>query len=212
MSTVTTSHALPVYLPQQFSGRVADILSDGSMIVESEGRGWHCRRAASCLLTPEAGDTALLARSSDEKLWLLAVLERGKPQQAAQIVVEGDLNIATRGGSLTLNSERQLALESHRLQVKSSQGDCSIGNLEYRGDELNARVTLSRWIGERCESVWHTLTQLSEVIFRQVSKTEHVRAGQLDYQAEDYARLHARSTLITSETITKIDSEQIHVG
>lgn len=212
MSTATTSHALPVYLPQQFSGQVANILSDGSMVVESEGRGWHCRRAASCLLTPEAGDIALIARSSDEKLWLLAVLERAKPQQAAQIMVDGDLNIATRGGSLTLNSERQLALKSHQLQVNSAHGDCSIGNLEYRGDELSARVTLSRWLGDRCESVWQTLTQLSDVVFRQVRKTEHVRAGQIDYQAEDYARLHARSTMITSETITKIDSEQIHVG
>lgn len=212
MSTVTTPHALPVYLPQQFSGRVADVLSDGSMIVASEGRGWQCRRAASCLLTPEAGDTVLLARSSDEKLWLLAVLERATPQQAVQIIVDGDLNIATRGGSLTLNSECQLALASQRLQVQSTHGDCRIGNLEYRGDELNARVTLSRWVGERCESVWHTLTQLSEAVFRQVRKTEHVRVGQLDYQAEDYARLHARNTLITAENIAKIDSDQIHVG
>jgi hypothetical protein len=39
-----------------------------------------------------------------------------------------------------------------------------------------------------------------------------VRAGQLDYQAEDYARIHARNTLITSKDITKLDSEQIHVG
>ncbi|AHG20959.1 hypothetical protein Z042_16115 [Chania multitudinisentens RB-25] len=212
MNTVTSSQVLPVYSPPQFSGQVVDILFDGSLIVESAGRGWHCRRAASCLLTPETGDIALLARSDDEKLWLLAVLERAQPQQVAQISVTGDLNIATLGGSLTLSSERQLALESQRLQVKSAHGDCTIGNLAYHGEELSARVTLSRWVGERCESVWHTLTQLSTVIFRQVSKTEHVRAGQLDYQAEDYARLHARSTLITSETITKIDSEQIHVG
>lgn len=212
MNTARSSHALPVYMPQQASGRVVDILSDGSMVVESEGLGWHCRRAASCLLTPETGDNVLLARSDDEKLWLLAVLERACPQHSAQISIQGDLNISTQGGSLTLNSELQLALHSHSLQVKSTQGECAIGTLEYRGDEVKAQIGIGRWIGERCESVWHTVTHLSQMMFRQVKQTEHVRAGQLDYQAQDYLRLHSRNTLITAQDIAKIDSEQIHVG
>ncbi len=212
MSTALSSHALPVYMPQQASGRVADILSDGSIVVENEGLGWHCRQAASCLLAPEIGDTVLFARSDDEKLWLLAVLERACPEHLAHISIQGDLNISTLGGSLTLNSEQQLALNSHTLQVKSTHGECAIGTMEYRGDEVNARLGIGRWIGERCESVWHTVTHLSQLMFRQVKQTEHVRAGQLDYQAQDYLRLHSRNTLITAENIAKIDSEQIHVG
>ncbi|KEY58746.1 DUF3540 domain-containing protein [Serratia sp. DD3] len=212
MSAATASQVLPVYVPQQASGRVVDILSDGSVVVESEGLGWQCRRAASCLLMPESGDTVLFARSDDEKLWLLAVLERSCPEHQAQISVKGGLSISTSGGALTLNSEQQLVMNSHSLQIKSAQGECAIGTLEFQGDEVNANIRIGRWIGDRCESVWHTVTHLSQLLFRQVKQTEHVRAGQLDYQAQDYLRMHARSTLITSEKITKIDSDQIHVG
>lgn len=212
MNTACASHTLPVYMPQQVSGKVVDILSNGNIVVESEGLGWHCRQAASCLLTPATGDTVLIARSNDEKLWLLAVLERACPEQLAQINVQGDLRISTLGGSLTLNSEQQLALNSQHLQVKSAHGECAIGALQYQGDEVTARIGIGRWVGERCESVWHTVTHLSQLLFRQVKQTEHVRAGQLDYQAQDYLRLHSRNTLITAKEIAKIDSEQIHVG
>ncbi|MBW7983724.1 DUF3540 domain-containing protein [Enterobacillus tribolii] len=211
MTNALLSPTLPLNLPLQTSGRVADILSDGSLIVESAGRGWHCRRAASCLLTPESGDVVLLARSDDDKLWLLAVLERAQPELTAQLSVNGDLAISARGG-LTLSGERQLALDSQTLRVTADDGECAIRHLAFQSDEVSARVRIGRWLGDRCESVWHTLTQISQLSFRQVKQTEHVRAGQLDYQAEDYARLHARSTLITADTITKIDSEQIHVG
>lgn len=212
MSTAIASRPLPVYLPQQASGQVVDILSNGSIVVESEGLGWHCRQAASCLLAPQTGDKVLFARSDDDQLWLLAVLERACPERQAHIIVKGSLSISTQGGSLTLNSEQQLALHSHTLQVNSTHGECAIGSLEYRGDNVNAHIGIGRWIGERCESVWHTVTHLSQVMFRQVKQTEHVRAGQLDYQAQDYLRLHARNTLITADKIAKIDSDQIHVG
>lgn len=212
MTSAQVSPVLPLDLPLQTSGRVANILSDGSIVVESAGRGWHCRRAASCLLTPENGDVVLLARSDDDKLWLLAVLERAQPELTAQLSVNGDLAIAARGGSLSLHGERQLALESQTLRLKANAGECCIGNLDYQGDEISARVSVGRWVGERCESIWHTLTQISQLTLRQVKQTEHVRAGQLDYQAQDYARLHSRSTLISADAIAKIDSEQIHVG
>lgn len=212
MTSALLSPSLPLDLPLQTSGRVADILSDGSIIVECAGRGWRCRKAASCLLVPENGDVVLLARSGNEKLWLLAVLERASPAHASELSVDGDLAISARGGSLSLSGDQNLALDGRTLRVKANDGECSIGNLDYQGGEISARVRVSRWIGNRCESVWHTLTQISQLAFRQVKQTEHVRAGQLDYQAQDYMRLHARSTLISSDTITKIDSDQIHMG
>lgn len=187
--------------PFQASGFVTQGFDDGSLMVESEGRGWHCRRAASCVIAPQAGDTVLIA-GVDNQVWLLAVLERANPD-VAELSVPGDLHICSEG---------ELSFSSESLRVTAGQGDCHISEMNYSGEKLSAWVTLSRVVGKQAESVWQTVTQISHNLLRTTRQTEQVRAGQLDMKAEDYARLHAHNTVITSKAITKIDSEQIHMG
>ncbi|NCH04030.1 DUF3540 domain-containing protein [Cronobacter malonaticus] len=201
MSNINHKLAQTITQPVQASGTVTHCFADGSLMVESEGRGWHCRRAASCVIAPQAGDTALIA-SVDNQLWLLAVLERANPQ-SAELSVPGDLHIRSAG---------ELSLSGEALRVSAQQGDCHISEMKYSGDKLSAWVSLSRIVGKRAESVWQTVTQISHNLFRSTRQTEQVRAGQLDMKAEDYARLHAHNTVITSKAITKVDSEQIHMG
>jgi len=185
----------------QFSAQVTHCFEDGSLMVESEGRGWHCRRAVSCVIAPKMGDTVLIT-GVDNQMWLLAVLERANPQ-TAELNVPGDLHIASSGA---------LSLSSEALNVNAAKGDCHISEMTYSGDKISAWVTLSRIVGKRAESVWQTVTQMSQTLFRHTRQSEQVRAGQLDMKAEDYMRLHAQNTVITSKAITKVDSEQIHMG
>jgi hypothetical protein len=201
MSKVNHLLAQPILPPAQASAVVTHCFADGSLTVESEGRGWHCRRAASCVIAPQTGDTVLIA-SVERQIWLLAVLERANPQ-VAELSVPGDLHI---------RSEGELSLSSDALRVTAGQGDCHIDEMKYSGEKLSAWVSLSRVVGKRAESVWQTVTQISHSLFRTTRQTEQVRAGQLDMKAEDYARLHAHNTVITSKAITKVDSEQIHMG
>jgi len=178
----------------QFSAQVTHCL-------ECDGRGWHCRRAVSCVIAPQTGDTVLIS-AVDNQMWLLAVLERGN-NDATELSVPGDLRIASQGA---------LSLSSEALNVSAAKGDCHISEMTYSGDKISAWVTLSRIVGKRAESVWQTVTQLSHNLFRTTRQTEQVRAGQLDMKAEDYLRMHAHNTVITSKAITKVDSEQIHMG
>ncbi|MHA7848349.1 DUF3540 domain-containing protein [Serratia sp. D1N4] len=202
MTSAITPYTLPVTPPQQAAGQVVNLLSDGTLMVESEGRGWHCHRAASCLLTPEFGDRVLIA-SADGQLWLLAVLARAESQQPAVLSVEGDLQIAPLGN---------LSLDSQALNITAKTSDCHIEAMNYSGESLTAWLSLSRIVGRQCESVWQAVTQISHRLLRRTTQMEQVRAGQLDMQAEDYLRMHAQNTIITSKAMTKIDSEQIHMG
>ncbi|MDU4433446.1 MAG: DUF3540 domain-containing protein [Pluralibacter gergoviae] len=201
MSNVNHTLTQSLISPVQASGTVTHSFADGSLTVESEGRGWHCRRAASCVIVPQAGDTVLIARV-DNRIWILAVLEQLNPQ-ASQLRVPGDLQIHSQG---------ELSLSGASLRVSAEQGDCHIGEMKYSGDSLSAWVSLSRIVGKRAASVWQTVTQISHHLFRSTRQTEQVRAGQLDMKAEHYARLHAQNVVITSKAITKVDSEQIHMG
>lgn len=201
MSNINHQLAVAVTPPAQASGIVTHCFPDGSLTIESEGRGWHCLRAASCVIAPQAGDKVLIA-GVDNQLWLLAVLERANPL-SAELSVPGDLHI---------RSEGELSLSGAALRVSAEQGDCHIGEMKYSGDKLSAWVSLSRIVGKRAESVWQNVTQFSQNLLRTTRNTEQVRAGQLDMKAEDYARLHGHNTVITAKAIAKVDSEQIHMG
>lgn len=80
MSNVNHTLTQSLISPVQASGTVTHSFADGSLTVESEGRGWHCRRAASCVIVPQAGDTVLIARV-DNRIWILAVLEQLNPRR-----------------------------------------------------------------------------------------------------------------------------------
>jgi hypothetical protein len=201
MSNITHQLAQNIAFPMQASATVTHHFPDGSLSVESAGRGWHCRRAASCLITPQIGDCVLIT-TVNEQVWLLAVLESINAQQS-ELSVTGSLHICASG---------ELSLSSHQLRVSAKQGDCHISEMNYSGDKLSAWVSLSRIVGKHAESVWQSVAQISQNLFRTTRQSEVVRAGQLDMKAEDYVRMHAQHTLITSKAITKVDSEQIHMG
>lgn len=212
MNSLNHSFVPSIHTAFQQSGRLANLLPDGSFVVESAGRGWHCRKAASCLLDPEYEDTVLIAGNDDGQVWLLAVLERAQAEAAALISLPGDLCIATPQGSLNLQSKTQLQLESNTFSLQAEDATCQLKKLGFSAAEVSSWVGIGRWMGRRSESLWENITQISQHLFRQTRHTEHVRAGQIDCQADRHLRMHAHNTVITSEAITKIDSEQIHVG
>ncbi|EMX8467019.1 DUF3540 domain-containing protein [Serratia marcescens] len=185
----------------QHSGFVTHCFANGNLSVEADGRGWVCQRAVSCVIAPQIGDRVLFS-AVDDQIWLLAVLERANPA-SAELSVPGDLHICSQG---------ELSLSSATLRVSATQGDCHVSEMQYSGDQLSAWVSLSRIVGKHAESVWQTITQVSHNLLRTTRQTEQVRAGQLDMKAEDYARLHAHNTIITSKAVTKVDAEQIHMG
>ncbi|MDC9596165.1 DUF3540 domain-containing protein [Xenorhabdus anantnagensis] len=188
---------------QQMTGLITNVLQDGSFMAESKyNRGWSCRQAASCLLTPSMGDTVLITKINNQ-LWILAILERAEQQQIAEINVPGDLSISSQGN---------LSMNSNGLKITANNGNCHISEMQYSGESLSAWISITRLVGNQFESLWKTVTQLSNRLFRHTTQTEQVRAGQLDMKAESYARLHAQQTVVTAKAITKIDAEQIHIG
>ncbi|KOY61029.1 DUF3540 domain-containing protein [Photorhabdus heterorhabditis] len=211
MNATQKSFPLGINLPQQAAGQVVSILPTGDVIVEYQQRGWQCRVAISCLLSPQTGDEVLICGDDNHRLWVLAVLSRSDEQQTVTLSVPGNLCIAPQG-ELTLHSAEQVSIDSQSVQITAQQSDCHIAHMRYSGDELTAWVNVVCLLGQRVEALWKTVVQISQRVLRKVEQAEHVRVGQLDCQARDYVRLHARNTIITSQAITKVDSEQIHMG
>jgi len=219
MKTSTLNHRLPVYDPVHLIGSIEAAAVDGVFAVQCDGRVWHARRAASCLLAPAVGDTVLISGPDRARVYLIAVIEQADPS-VHRIEVEGDLTLATRTGAIAFDSAQDLhlksasavRLESETLAMRTKQADCVVDGMRYTGREVTATVGKTRLIGKVYEAVVDRLVQMSRNAFRTTDEVEHVRAGNLDYQAEQSARVHAKYTMVTGDDLVKVDAKQIHMG
>ncbi|MBT2334436.1 DUF3540 domain-containing protein [Variovorax paradoxus] len=186
-------------------GTVLQLLSDGSCIVEAQGSGerWQCPRAASCLLQPGMGDTVLVAGPQRGSLYLIAVITQADASRSC-IVAEGDLTISSRRGSISM--------QAPSLNLKAEKAQIDIADMDYRGAEVRVTTLVARFVGRTLETVLDRLSVLTRSSFRLTEEVEQVRAGQIDMQATETLRMHAKNTLVTSKALVKIDAEQIHMG
>lgn len=219
MSTATAPRLYPVYDPVHLIGTVSGRETDGDYTVDCDGRPWRVRRAASCLLAPHDGDQVLISGPDASCVYLIAVLAQADPGMA-RLEAEGDVVLSSRAGSVTLESpadvvlrsQAMLRVESARLDLRTPQARCVIERLRYVGAEAQATVGTTRLVGKVYETVMDRLSFLSRLAFRSTDEVEHVRAGTLDYQAAQSARLHAAYTMVTGDDLVKVDAKQIHMG
>lgn len=193
-------------------GGVYSVLSDGRQLL-------RCTRAASCLLRPAIGDTVLVSGPDANRLYLTAVAEQADAS-ASRIDVAGDLTLASDRGSVSIESPAQLALRGEqglnlattRLGIDAQDAECHVSQLRYQGDDAQATVLSIRVIGRIYEAVVDRLVHLSKTAFRMTEDVEHLRAGRIDYEASETARVHGKNTVVTAKEIVKVDGSQIHMG
>ncbi|MBW8717366.1 MAG: DUF3540 domain-containing protein [Variovorax paradoxus] len=199
--------AAPVHLV----GRLAAALPDAHFDVEDEDGGtWRCRRAASCLLRPEVGDTVLLSGPDGARVYLIAVLEQAD-DAVSRIDTSGALSIESPG-DVRLRSGGELQMHAAQWKLQAASGQCRVDDLHFTGQALDATVGRLRLVGRVFESVADRIVQMARNALRVVDETEQVRVGHLDCEAGGTARLHARHTVVTASELVKVDAAQIHMG
>jgi hypothetical protein len=206
--------------PVQRLGKVVEHLPEGSLYrVECDDGAWQCRRAASCLLRPELGDTVLIAGPDRYHVYLIAVIDQAD-DTTAHIETKGRLTLATPAGgvhiesgeAIRLQSAKAVEVSSERFALTATQADCKVDRLNYVGNAVKAMATSIHVVGRLCETVMDRLVHISRTAFRMTEQTEQVRCGQLDYEATDLARIHATQTVVTAQAVVKVDAKQIHMG
>lgn len=219
MKTATAARPHPVYDPVHLLGRVSGREQDGRYRVECDGRAWHARRAASCLLVPAQGDEVLISGPDPSRVYLIAVTEQADPRHT-RLEMAGDVVMGSADGDVALESPRAVTLrgqdavrvETAAFSLQASDARCVTDRMRYVATEVQATVGMTRLIGKACEAVLDRLSTISRLSFRTTQEVEQVRAGTLDYEAEQAVRLHGEYTLVTGHELVKVDAKQIHMG
>ncbi|RZL63931.1 MAG: DUF3540 domain-containing protein [Variovorax sp.] len=200
--------------PIQLLGKLLAPRADGQFEVEGEkGATWLCRRAASCLLRPEVGDTVLLSGPDRFRLFLIAVIEQVDPR-ASCIEASGDLTLSSIGkGTVSIQSDSTLLLHGARtLELRAEQAKCTVDEMQFTAKSADATVGHLRIIGKILESVTDRIFQMTRTALRLVDEVDQVRAGHLDHEAQDTVRIHGQHTVVTGKDLVKVDAAQIHMG
>lgn len=201
------SEAGPVHL----LGTLVERSSDGTFGVNDEaGTRWTCRRAASCLLRPEPGDTVMLSGPDRERVYLIAVIEQADASRS-RFEADGDLVLASTG-SMAFESQGALRMQGAQWALKAAQGEVQVDALRYTGQSVDATVGKLRLLGKLFETVADRVVQLTRSSFRLVDETEQVRVGHLDCEATGTVRIHGQHTVVTGQALVKVDAAQIHMG
>jgi hypothetical protein len=179
----------------------------------------RARRATSCLLQPAPGDLVLLALVGQSSSYVLAVLEReaGAP---GDIVLEGDLNIKLKSGSLgvaaqedvRLVSAKEVSVVSGAVRVNAVDGSVALERLSFLGKFLRAEIGRAKVFGETLDSMLDRVSQRVKRSYRIIEECDHVRAEQLDYAAKKRLSLHGETALLTAQHLAKVEGDQIHLG
>ncbi|MBT2333250.1 DUF3540 domain-containing protein [Variovorax paradoxus] len=220
MNVVALRAAPGEHTPVHFIGRLTGPLPDGQLGVEDEqGLAWSCRRAASCLLAPQPGDTVMLSGPDRFRVYLIAVIEQADAS-ASRIDAPGHMTLGGAEGSVSIESAGDVRLRSggaldmrgERWDVQAETGHCHVDELRVTARTVDATTGRLRVVGKVFETVADRMVQMARNALRMVDEVDQVRAGHLDCKATQTVRIHGRHTTVTGKELVKVDAAQIHMG
>ncbi len=189
----------PTAPPLAETARVVDRTEDG-LLLELGGTVRPGRVALSCLVQPEPGDLALIARTR-QGMFVLALLERAG--EAPTRLALGPTAEVTAG---------TLRLSADTFHLQARVGRVLLEELTHIGRAVTAHANKIRFIGDTLETLADRLLTQVRRSFRFVTETEQLRAGDIDQRAEQTLTLRGRTAFVTAETLVKVDADQIHMG
>lgn len=192
----------------ELNGQVIQALGERAFLVSRGQRSQLCRQAFGCLVEPAPGDRVLLA-DVDDSTFILCILER--PDGARPTLHLPDGLVIDSAGELRI-AATALELAPQALRLRANELDCQAATLTYTCSEVRGFVGVGKLVGRALELLADKWVQVSKQSFRISEQLECVRAGELDCEAQQSLRLHAKNTLFSAEQLSKLDARQIHIG
>lgn len=200
-------------------GQVKGAREGGLFAVRTEAGEYRAKRAVSCLVEPEVGDTVAVLTTATGTCYVTAVLER-QAGATSRIVADGDLEIQLRDGhfsvaaqeGVNLLSSGEVSIVGGSLRVHAQEGNVVLERLSFLGAFARAEVEKIKIAAGSLDQVLDRFSQRVKRSFRHVEELDQVKAEHIDYSAKSSMSLHAENALITAEELVKVDGEQIHVG
>ena len=209
-------NALEIQQTHQETGVVTGASASGFAVGTASGQ-YQAQRALSCLVSPEVGDSVLLAVPPRGDIYVLAVLDRAG-ETALTIASERDIALRTRG-TITMTAAdtvetraREVHTTAHRVETSATEGLVSIGKLELVSGMVSANVRAAKAVLGTLDTVLERVSQHVKRSYKIVEELELTRAREVDLRVERCLKMRSQNTLMDAEQIVKVQAEQVHLG
>jgi hypothetical protein len=182
-------------------------------------RAWLAT-AAGCLLQPAVGDL-VLASIEDGRGYILTVLERARPNDAAEISLPGDLHLRLPAGRLEVTAAQGARLDAGpRLETRAAQwhADFDGARVQCRALLLTGHTLQAHWHSrtEACAGTWYVAAQRGEThlgsSLRRVAGHDEITAQSLRQLIERDWRLQAASADLHAQRRVALQSDSVQLG
>jgi hypothetical protein len=182
----------------------------------------RARRAESCLLTPQCGDTVLVCQGVNVGVtsvpYILAVLSR--PHSSSGVLsLPGGADICAEDGKLSVHaSEIELSgtdavqVSAPRVAVRAHDADMQFVHLNSAIKELRGVLGSVTTIAQTVNSTVGRLLQKAGNSFRWTENLDETRAGRMRLHVTGRYHLKSGHASMVADGQVKIDGEKIDLG
>lgn len=188
---------------------IVSAAADGRFTVTSGEAVLNARRAVSCLLEPEVGDSVACLQVAPDENWILAILTR-EEGVASRLRCDGATEWQV-AGTLTVRAER-LDLEGKTLGVRSENLEVTTDQAVAVGREFRLVGNTVKLVGALLSTVFDRVSHFSKHHQRTTEGVDRVQAHYVEHDARQILRLSGRAALITGDTVVKARGGQVHLG
>lgn len=187
------------------------------LLVTTGSRTLRGKKAAGCLLDPEANDTVLIVRNLAAGTYILTVLERCG--RAGRVMLPDDTTLCASDGALRLAGETvevvgtaAASIAAPAIKLQGLRGEASFADLSLTACVAALKAGKLSLVAATIDTVAERITQRVKDCFRWVARTDSTKAGQVNISAEHRLDLKAGDASLVARHGVKIDGDKIHLG
>jgi len=192
---------------------------DASFFVQTDLGYVKAWRAVGCVVEPKINDVVLTVGNGSGQGYILSVLERDRKTKTT-LSFDGDVDITTKSGRIGIAASEELVLAgmkditmvSSALGVTATTGNINIERLSFWGTLFEGSVQTIRLVARTFDSILQRLVQRAKRSYRFVDETDQVRAGNLNYRADQSLMLRGNFSQLTAREDVHIDGERVNIG
>lgn len=209
--------SLPEYETAVKEGTVIAV-SSNTAIVKFGGEKVKAKKAFSCIIEPEPGDSVVCCRNEDGNFYILGIMERTKTEKI-NLSFPSDTTIASQKGSINIVSNDTVSIASENLNFfsrktahKSDQATIFFKDITAVGNTFMASYKTVSLISNLINTMAKQVIDKFKGYIRHTEDNDQVKAGQITRRAKGLYSMDSKHTIMVSRESTKIDGEKILMG
>jgi hypothetical protein len=190
------------------------VTEEGQLLsVKTSLGSYPALRAAGCLVRPRRGDYVLAAFDAEGNCFILSVLmQKQRPGQVNEIVLEGGTSLHIRKGGLTIAADDEVSVVSGQISLAARTGNAAFEECSFLGKVLSSQFESIKTVAGKVENIFQELTEKLVDAFRFVKDHEEIQTGSTRYLVEENLTMHAKNAMHVAEEIVTINAGQVHLG